>query len=138
MVKIRTLLLKFRQCYERYSLSRPLCRHEVVLLAIRCSSFGCWFPVNFPNVSITPKFHVLTYHIPEKAQARKTVGMEAEHCSETIHKVVNSLNRTYHAAQNVARRLELVFKSQCMRNNRTLKNFRKPVKRLHNKMKCAL
>ena len=54
--------------------------------------------------------------------------MEAEHASESIHGVIN---RTYHTVQNVNKRLELVFKTQSPRSNRTLKNFRKPVKRLN-------
>ena len=121
VVKMRTLLTKFKQCYDIYSVSRALCRHEASLRSIRCSSMGCWFPVNFPVVSIIPKFHVLTYHIPEKARSRITVEMEGEHSSESIHTVVNLLNRAYYAVQNVTIRLELVFKAQSLRNNRTLK-----------------
>ena len=130
VVKINTLLTKFQQCYNLYSLSRPLCRHEVALFGIRCSSIGCWFPTAFPSVSIIPKFHVLTHHFPEKASIRRTIGKEAEHSSETIHTVVNSLSRTYHTVPNVKRRLELIFKTQSLRSNRTLQNFRKPVKRV--------
>ena len=95
VVKMRTLLTKFKQCYDIYSVLRPLCRHEVALLSIRCSGLGCWFPVSFPLASIVPKFHVLSYHILEKAHSRSKVRMEAEHSAESIHTVVNSLNRTY-------------------------------------------
>ena len=130
-------LQKFKQCYDLYTASRPLCRHEVALLAIRCSSLGCWFPVRFPNVSVIPKFHVFTYHISEKAYSRRTVGMEAEHVSECIHCVTNSLNRTYHTVQNVNKRLELVFKTQSLRSNCTLKIFMKPVKCLNVKKHLA-
>ena len=106
-VIMRTVLTKFKQWYDIYSVSRPLCQHEVALLSIRCSSLGCWFPVNFSVVLIVPKFHVLTYHIPEKARSRSTVGIEAERraSSGSIHIVVNSLNRTYHTVQNVTKRL---------------------------------
>ena len=54
----------------------------------------------FQLPSIVPKFYVLTYHIPEKAPSRSTVGMEAEHSSESIHTVRNSLNQTYHTVQS--------------------------------------
>ena len=64
--------------------------------------------------------------------------MEAEHASESIHGVINSLNRTYHTVQNVNKRLELVFKTQSLRSNRTLKNFRKPVKHLNVKKHLAV
>ena len=48
-VKIETLLNKFAQCFELYSVSRPLWKHEVSLLAIRCASIGSWFPVITKN-----------------------------------------------------------------------------------------
>ena len=135
---MRTLLTKFKQCYELYSVSRPLCKHEVAFLSIRCASLASWFPVQFPSTSIIPKFHVLTYHIPQKAQLRRTVGMEAEHSSETIHSVINSLNRRYHTVQNVTKWMELAFKAQCLRSNSTLKNFRKPLKRLKGKKQLSV
>ena len=52
-VKMNTLLTKFQQCYVLYSKSRPLCKHEVAILSLRCASFGSWFPVNFPNESVS-------------------------------------------------------------------------------------
>ena len=143
---MRTLLTKFKQCFDLYSVSRPLCRHEVVCyifyifiyLSIRCARLGLWFPVQFPSTSIIPKFHVLTYHIRQKAQLRRTVGMEAEHSSETTHSVINSLNRTYHTVQNLTKRMELAFKVQCLRSNSTLKNYRKPLKRLKGKKQLSV
>lgn len=126
MDKVATLLAKLASCYRLYSPSRPLCRHEIVLLKVRCSSFGCWFPVTFPNESIIRKFHVLTYHVPEKAVDRKTVGMEGEHCSESIHPVVNKLSRTYATTQNACNRLTLIAKSQWLQSNPLLTNHRKP------------
>lgn len=129
MNKVSTLLTKLSLCYQLYSRSVPLCRHEVCFLAIRCASFGCWFPVNFPDCSLLRKFHVLTHHVPEKARKRGTVGMEAEHCSESIHPVVNKLDRMYATTQNVCNRLALVSKSQWLQSNSTLRNFRKPVQR---------
>ena len=41
VVKMRTLLTNFKQCYDIYSVSRPLCRHKVALLSIRCLFLGC-------------------------------------------------------------------------------------------------
>jgi len=106
--------------------STPLCRHEVAFLAVRCASFGHWFPINFPNTNLLQKFHVLTFHVPEKAISKHTVGMEAEHCSESIHPVVNRLERTYATTQNTCDCLALVVKSQWIQSNSTLTNFRKP------------
>ena len=126
MSRVSTLLHKLRGCYNLYSVSRPLCKHEVCFLKVRCASLGCWFPTTFKSSSLIRKFHVLTYHVPEKAERRKTVGMEAEHCSESIHPIVNKLNRTYATTQNVCERLKLVSKSQWLQSNATLKNHKKP------------
>ena len=124
MNKVSTLLTKLSQCFQLYSPSTPLCRHEVTFLAVRCASFGHWFPINFPNTNLLRKFHVLTSHVPEKAISKCTVGMEAEHCSESI--VVNRLERTYATTQNTCDRLALIAKSQWLQSNSTLTNFRKP------------
>jgi len=92
--KVSTLLTKLSLCYRLYSQSVPLCRHEVCFLSVRCATFGCWFPVTFPSSSLLRKFHVLTYHVPEKAVKKGTVGMEAEYCYESIQPAVNKLDST--------------------------------------------
>ena len=134
MSKISTMLTKLSQCFKLYSANTPLCPHEVALLSVRCASFGQWFPVNFPNINLLRKFHVLTFHVPEKAILKGTVGMEAEHCSESIHPVVNKLERVYTTTQNTCDRLALVAKSQWLQSNSTLTNFNKPKKRKHSKL----
>ena len=122
--KIHTLLTKFTLCFKLNNKNRMLCKHEVALLTIHCSSFGCWLPVNFSKESISRKFHVLTYHVPEKARERRTVGLETEQCSEAIHPVVNSFGRWYHSVQNKTKKLELITKSQWLQSDRCLNNFR--------------
>ena len=124
--KIQTLLWKFTDCYKLYSVKRPLYKHEMALLAVRCASLGSWMPVSFPDESIIRKFHVLTYHIPQKARKRRSVGIEAQHCSEAIHPVINELDRKYHCVQHKRKKLECIAKSQWLKSNRSLKNFREP------------
>ena len=118
--KIQTLLWKFTDCYKLYSIKRPLCKHEVALLAVRCASLGPWMPVSFPIESIIRKFHVLTYCIPQKARKRNSAGIEA------IHPVINELDRKYHCVQNKGKKLEFIAEAQWLKYNRGLKNFRKP------------
>ena len=59
------------------------------------------------------KFHVLTC-VPKKTIKLETVDMEAEHCSATVHPVVNKLDRIYVMTQNTSDRLALVAKNQCL------------------------
>ena len=62
----------------------------------------------------------------KKAKLFSCVGMEAEHCSESIHPVVNSLHRRYATTQHVCNRLALITKSQWLQSNATLTDYRKP------------
>ena len=71
-------------CYKLHSPSVPLFHHKVAFPSVRCASIGGWFPIHFPTVSLLRKFHVLTFHVPVKAARLRSVGMEAEHCSESI------------------------------------------------------
>ena len=97
--------------------SRPLCQHEVTILKIRCISMGNWFPVNFPNERLKRKFHVVAYHVHEKAYRARSVGMEAEHISESIHPIVNGLKRRYATVQNLKIQLPLICKGQWLSSN---------------------
>jgi hypothetical protein len=62
---------------------------------MRAYEFGNWYPVNFPNQRITPKMHIMIYHMPELAQIYHTVGMFSEQAGESIHPVFNKLHRQY-------------------------------------------
>ena len=94
-VKIVAYLTKLRLCYELYTANRVLCRHEVELLALRCASFGCWLPVNFPELNLRRKFHLLTVDVPKQARRLKTVGMLTEQTIESIHPYINELDRRF-------------------------------------------
>lgn len=121
---MRTLMEKFSSIYQLMSPSRPLCKHEVNILKVRCYSFGNWFPANFPNTNLKRKFHILTYHVPEKAELRATVGMEAEHISESIHPIVNALKRRYATVQSLKDQLPLICKDQWLMTNPKVPDFR--------------
>ena len=64
--------------------------------------------------------------------------MEAEQCSESIHPVVNKLDRIYETMQNTCDRLALVAKSQWLQSNPTLTNFKKSKKRRKSKLQLVL
>ena len=83
------------------------------MLLIDCFNFDCWFPAESKQEN---KLHCLTYHIPEKANLRGTVGRESENSSsKIIHPVVNKVSRTYANVQNVQKCLELIRKSQWLK-----------------------
>ena len=108
------LLSRLYSLHQLYSLARPLCDHEVQQLTSLCHEFGCWFPVNFPKHRLTPKMHVMIYHMPELAQRYRTVGMFSEHAGEAIHTVFNKLNRQYVYLGSDLKRIESVM-ARCIR-----------------------
>ena len=127
--KIYVRLSKFAQCYELFMADRVLCRHEVAVLAVRCFSFGNWLPVHFPEDTLGRKFHLLCYDLPLKAIRSGIVGMEAEHCSESIHPFWNKWTRTYATIQVKELQLALVAKAQWLHSNTDIPDLRKAKKR---------
>ena len=93
------------------------CIHKLVRCVIMkwtCHEFGNWFPINFPKHRITPKMHVMIYHMPELAHKYRTVGMFSEHAGEAIHTVFNKLNRQYVYMGSDLKRLNSVM-NRCLR-----------------------
>ena len=127
--KKRTLMEKFSAIYSLMAPSRPLCRHQVAFLKVCCYSFGNWFPFNYPATGMKRKFHIITHHVPEKADLKATVGMEAEHISESIHPVINRLQRRYATVQSLKSRLPLICKDQWLLTNSKVPDYRQPKKR---------
>ena len=105
--KVHTMFQKFKSCYDLYTLNRMLCKHEVELLALRCSEFGCWFPVNFPEENLRRKFHLLTVEVPRQARLLGTDGMMSEQAIESIHANLNKYERMYCTVRLPAKRQKL-------------------------------
>ena len=126
---LRTWFIKFRDCYQLYMESRYLCRHEVLKLCIRAYSYGNWLPKNFKEESSSRKFHMPAYEVPKKALMCATVGLEAKHCSESIHPFCNKWDRFYRTVQNEKQKLALIAKAQWLASNPGLLNFSKPKQR---------
>ena len=103
------------------------------MLKIRCYSLGCWFPTSFPDETIKRKFHLLSYHVPEKASNSFTVGMFAENISESIHPIVNRLKRRYASVTNHAQQLSLICKDQWLASNPKVHDYRSS-----QKSRCSL
>ena len=110
--KVTTLFSKIAQVCKLSTANRPLCRHEVVILSVRCYSLGCFFPVNFPHESVKPKLHLLAHHFPQKASLQGSVGLETEQLIESMHPFVNRKKRQYSCVRNPLRQMSLIAQSQ--------------------------
>ena len=115
--KVYTRLSTFASCYELFMANRYLCRHEVIKLCARAYSFGNWLPVNFAQESLIRKFHMLTHEVPRKALLQRSVRLEAEHCSESIHPFVNRWQRVYCTLQDPKTRLSNIAKAQWLNSD---------------------
>jgi hypothetical protein len=109
-----TLLNKLHQLDKLYSLARPLCRHEVAIYGMRAYSYGNWFPVHFPKQRITPKMHIMIYHMTQHAHTHRSIGMFSEQGGESLHAVFNKLNRQFVYIPNDEQRIKSVME-KCMR-----------------------
>ena len=118
--KFLKYFLLLSKCHSLYSPSRPLCKHEVVDLTRSCESFGKWFPPAFPEEPMKRKFHVLVHHVPEKARATRTVGLEGEHTSESIHPVINKLERYGATMQNMEQKLKYIAQAAWLHSDTSL------------------
>ena len=108
------LLSRLHSLHQIYSAARPLCNHEIESFCYNAYEFGHWFPINFPKHRITPKMHVMIYHMPELAVRYRTIGMFSEQAGEAIHTVFNKLDRQYVYMGSDVKRLEATMK-RCMR-----------------------
>ena len=116
-VRFTTLFHKLQQCDALYSVARPLCRHEMRALELRCASFGNWFPHTFPDTSLPPKFHLLTREIPLFAERWETVGLGSEQAVESSNRVVNRLDRTYGTLSEAQTRLGAIVQQLVLEHN---------------------
>ena len=79
---------------------------------------------------------MLIHEVPRKELMSATVGLEAEHCSESIHPFCNKWDRLYKTVQNDKQNLALIAKAQWLASNPGLANFNKPKQRKC--QKCGL
>ncbi len=113
-VQVHTLLSKFKDCYDLYNANHPLCTHEVEMMTLRCSSFGCWFPVSFPTQNLKQKFHLLTVDVPKQARRLQTTGMITEQTIESIHPYINELDRRFAKVADETQKGHIIMKQQNM------------------------
>jgi hypothetical protein len=83
--KLRYLLEIISDMYFIATTTRALTGDEISGLTSLANELAEWYPKNYPNRTITPKFHVATHHLPEFAATYRTVGLVSEHCLEATH-----------------------------------------------------
>ena len=83
--KVRKLLELISGMYEIATAARGLSDDEISQLQSLSIELAEYYPKNYPERTITPKFHVATHHFCEFAAKYRTVGLVSEHCLESTH-----------------------------------------------------
>jgi hypothetical protein len=103
---------KMRLLRDLYRPSRPMCKHEVAKHEARALSYGCWFPVNYPKSTITPKFHIMIYEHTRMRQLHFMCGILTEEVIEALHRQQNLMSNVTSGIKNTAQRVNLILENQ--------------------------
>src|SRR3954447_14512370 len=113
--KYVSLFAKLLECFQLYSAARPLCSHELQLLEIRSAELASLWPRQF-----TPKFHLLTYHMPQFARDWLSIGLSTAQCVESSHSIVNELKRRFAGVTQPIKKLELMAKGFLLQSDASI------------------
>jgi hypothetical protein len=119
--KYSVLFAKLFECFQLYSAARPLCSHELQLLEMRSTELASIWPRQF-----TPKFHLLTYHMPQFARDWLSVGLSTEQCVEAAHPIINELVRTCHGITQPVAKLRAIGKQFLLQSAASVADYAPP------------
>ena len=135
------LFSKFQSIRCLMNAARPLCRHEVRLLQLRCEDFGFWYPRTFPIEPLPPKFHILTFHVHQIAKALAPMGispgMKSEHAIEKFHTTLNTLEPNYKNRSDRGAKLGGMAQKAVLWHSPHIRTF-KPQKKMCSNPSCRL
>ena len=81
-------------------------------------NFLAFYRGSFPNSKITPKLHLLEDHVvPWIRRWGVGLGFHGEQGAESIHRVFNSLKRTYNNIKNPPDRLRSMIMAHFLQNS---------------------
>jgi hypothetical protein len=86
------------------------------VIRARAIGLGNWFPVAFPNSTITPKMHHIIYHMPDIAEAPGSAGQSSEQVIESFHASYNLYARNFVCIQNDCERFASLAQNQWHRS----------------------
>ena len=116
--KYSTLFAKLLQCFQLYSAARTLCSHELQLLEIRSAELASLWPRQF-----TPKFHLLTYHMPQFARDWLSIGLSTEQCVESSHSMFNELKRRFAGVTDPLKKMAVMTKGFLLQSDASIPEY---------------
>jgi hypothetical protein len=119
-----SLFANLLECFQLYSAARPLCAHELQRLELRSAELAARWPRHF-----TPKFHLLTYHMPQFARDWLSIGLSTEQCVESSHPMFNALDRTFAGITQPVAKLESIGKQFLLHSDASIPEY-SPARRM--------
>jgi hypothetical protein len=116
--KYGLLLGRLYECFQLYSAARPLCAHEIRLLEMHSAALASQWPRQF-----TPKFHLLTYHMPQFARDWLSIGLSTEQCVESSHPMFNELERNLAGITQPERKLTSIGQRILVRSDPSIASY---------------
>ena len=116
--KYSILFAKLLECFQLYSAARPLCSHELQLLEIRSAELASLWPRQF-----TPKFHLLTYHMPQFARDWLSIGLSTEQCVESSHSMFNELQRRFAGITDPLKKMAVMTKGFLLQSDASIPEY---------------
>lgn len=104
------LFITLNQIFQIMLASKQLSEEEIISLEDEILDFAKCMKDLFPEVTLTPKMHVLMHHVVDFAQKYKTCGLLSEQSLEHSHAVINRQDRILKNVQQKQKRIKLLMK----------------------------
>ncbi|XP_070533862.1 uncharacterized protein [Ptychodera flava] len=106
--KYLPLMTYFARCHNIYNVARELTDEEIETLSSSITDLFSYLRTTFPEVSITPKLHMLEEHVLARISSCKVgLGFFGENGIEAIHHKINESIRNY--GNMAGKQIDMIF-----------------------------
>ena len=110
--KFNVLFKLYSKCHNVFNSSCHLTEQDIAALQLDIEEFMAYLRLNWPDVSISPKLHMVEEHIvPFLSQWHVGCGFLGEQGGESIHKCINSMKSNYSNIRNNKDKLKYIMDS---------------------------
>ena len=99
--KVEPVWTAFAELLPLVRATRLLTNAEVEKLCAAAAAVSSAYRAAYPDVHIQLKIHIIESHLPKFARRWRSVGLFAEDACESMHAIVNRLNRRYACVHGV-------------------------------------
>ena len=128
--KVKVLLKSYAQCHNIFNVARHLTDEEITEFKNYVTLFMFHLRVDWPQVKITPKMHMLEDHMFDFISKWKTgCGLYGEQGIESAHNGINKMKHRYSNIKNDLERLNYIMNQHLLSTNaqaQIIKPKRKP------------